>query len=101
MNRDSRPSNPSIGIKLAVCGKVLAACGGSTFAITGGASTTFARSTVSPVGATASTGAVFRVSTGAEDRSIGVARTGVLVIFASSMALALGYTNSWPQFAPG
>src|SRR5580692_2556897 len=60
------------------------AAGAATAA--GGASTTCASSTGSPVGATASIGAVFRASTGAVSNSIEVASTGVLASLANSMA---------------
>src|SRR5579864_1521536 len=96
--RDSRPASPRVGSRLAVAGSFST---GRFSTAAGGVSTTCASSTVSPVGATASTGAVFRASTGVTARSAVVARTGSCVILASSMALDLGYTNSWPQFAPG
>jgi hypothetical protein len=86
----SSPSKPIRERSLAVLGKDATSTGAAaTAGSSGGASTTWAVATVSPVGLTASTGTVFRVSTGAEARATGVESTGSFVSLANSMALDL------------
>src|SRR5579863_8759125 len=103
-NSDSIPPNKNIGNELAVLGSVSAtsaACGAAG-AAAGGGWTTAVTGTSSPVGWTAASGTVFKVSTVTTSLvSTGMARTGSCAIFASSMARFLGYTNSWPHAYPG
>src|SRR6266481_8468476 len=101
---DANRQQPISGINgsgLAVFGSGSAAATLTGSAATGGRSTTWASSIGSPVGATASTGAVFIASTGAVASSVEVASTGVLVSFANSIALDFAYTNSSPHSCPG
>src|ERR1035441_7826957 len=86
-----------LGPAASTCFSVWAGVG----AAAGGGSTTLANSTGSPVGATASMGAVLKASMGADASSIGVSRTGWLVSLASSRALDFAYTNSSPHSRPG
>src|SRR5437763_14898540 len=68
VHRDSRPISPRRGKLLAVCGRLLTCADGLSGAVgltaTGGGSTTCVSATVAPVGAMASTGAVFSASMG-------------------------------------
>ena len=98
-HRVSSPVNATSGMELAVCGRVRgSACAViATGADAGVVSITSATATSSPVGFTATTGTLFKISTGtAAVVSIGISRTGSFATFASSNARFLGYTNSWP-----
>src|ERR1700722_20095745 len=94
-NSDNAPIKANSGNELAVSGRACAkniagvvsawatsATGrGSTIAVTG---------TSSPVGWTAAISTILKVSTGTAVVSTGIARTGSLTIFASSIALFFG-----------
>src|ERR1700686_1949003 len=85
----SMPSRAISGNGLAVLGNSAAATVVGSALSVGGGSTTLLNSIGSPLGLTASTGAVFRASTGDADSSIGVSSTGSLVSLANCRALDL------------
>ena len=73
----------SLHNRLIVILGVIALIGAAFKATTGGSSTDFTGATISGA------------------NSVGIAKTGCCATFAISIARDFGYTNSWPQLAPG